>query len=283
MQYSSARLRTARSLLFVPGTRADRFAKAAQSGADAIVLDLEDAVSPGDKSRAREEVQKWLRSGNAAIVRINGVQTPWYEDDLEMISSCQAHVMLPKAETVDALADIFKRNAEAAIVPLIETASGVLAAQAICAAPGVVRVAFGSLDLAGQLGVDPSDREALMWSRTALVLASAAASLAAPVDGVTPVLDDLAITRDDCLHAKRLGFAAKMCIHPTQVAAVHRALAPSAEEVAWAHRVMSASAADDAVKAVDGEMVDRPVIERARAILRTSTAPRSDVCATGPD
>ncbi|MFE4963815.1 HpcH/HpaI aldolase/citrate lyase family protein [Streptomyces sp. NPDC056660] len=256
-----ASVAAARSLLFVPGDRPDRFAKAAASGADLVVLDLEDAVAPERKATAREFVRDWLAGGRAALVRINAHGTPWYEDDLAMAQDAGAPLMVPKAEDPERLAG--HRTVQ---VPLIETALGVLRARELCAVPGVVRPAFGSIDLAAQLAVNPADREALHHARATLVLAAAAASVAPPVDGVTTAVNDTEAARDDTVYAARLGFSGKLCVHPGQVAVVHEALAPTPGEVRWAREVVEA-AAGNTVAVLGGNMIDKPVVDRARRLL----------------
>lgn len=267
-------LAAATSLLFVPGHRPDRFAKAAAAGAGAIILDLEDAVAPEAKDSAREHVVAWLTKERVglAVVRINAPGTPWYDDDLEAIASIEGTaVMLPKAETHDDVYELVAVLGEfAAVLPLIETAAGVLGAREILSVPGVLRPAFGSIDLSAQLGVDPTDAQAMLFTRSRLVLAAAAAGVAGPLDGVnTDLSDDDALARDS-RHAAALGFTGKMCIHPRQLEAVHAAFSPTDEEVAWARKVLDA-AGDGAVTVLDGKMIDKPVVDRARRILARTT------------
>ncbi|MFC4003872.1 HpcH/HpaI aldolase/citrate lyase family protein [Prauserella oleivorans] len=257
----------ARTLLFVPGHRPDRFAKAAAAGADGVVLDLEDAVSPADKDAAREHVRAWLADGNAAVVRVNGADTEWHDDDLAALTGLVTVVMLPKSEAAsEVTATAAALGSGSGIVPLIETAEGVLGAREICAAPVTVRPAFGSIDLAAQLGVNPDSQRALLQARSSLVLAAAAAGCAAPLDGVTAALDDQQRLVGDTEHALELGFTGKLCVHPRQIAPVHAALAPSEDELRWARGVLAA-AAGESVAVYEGQMVDRPVILRAQRIL----------------
>jgi len=260
-------LGSARSFLFVPGNRPDRFDKAAAAGADVVVVDLEDAVAPTDKDDARDHLRGWLRAGNTAMVRINGRDTPWYEPDLELVAECGAATMVAKAEDSAELRRIADLRCGLEVVPLVETAAGILGAAAICAAPGVVRCAFGSIDLATELGIDPGDREALLWARSVLVMASRAASIASPVDGVTTALRDVDTLTADVRYARRLGMTAKLCIHPSQIHPVHAALAPSAAELDWARRILDRAGPDGSATTVDGQMIDAPVVERARRIL----------------
>ena len=267
-----------RSYLFVPGDRPERFAKALASGADAVVLDLEDAVAPIAKAAARAAVAQALANGDPRwVLRLNDAASPEYALDLALLQAVPAPaLMLPKAEDASVLARLHAACPQAALLPLVESARGVLAAGALAAAPGVQRLVFGTLDytldlglegpLAGSLGLD--------LPAALLALASRAVGIAAPVAGVTPMLDDEAALRADVDRARALGYTAKLCIHPRQVAAVHALLQPTAEERAWALRVVEAADAQGTPGAVQvqGRMVDRPVIERARRLL-ARTAP----------
>jgi citrate lyase subunit beta / citryl-CoA lyase len=247
----------ARSFLFVSGDRPDRFAKAAAAGADVVVLDLEDAVAPGAKDAARAHVVAWLADGHTTVVRVNAAGTPWYADDVAAVRDAVA-VMVPKAERPEDLDGL------PSVLPLVETARGVAAVHELCAVSTVVRPVFGSIDLAADLGVDPLSRTALLHARSALVLAAAAAGCAPPVDGVTTALSDVDAVRDDTRHAVELGFTGKLCVHPRQVPVVHEAFRPTDDEIAWARSVL---AAGEGVSAVDGRMVDRPVLLRAERLL----------------
>jgi citrate lyase subunit beta/citryl-CoA lyase len=268
--YSAQDVGAARSLLFVPGNRPERFAKAAAAQPDIVILDLEDAVAAPDKDLARAHAGQWLSAGNPAMVRINAAGTPWHERDLELIRDHRAPAMLAKAETPDQIGRITDTAPGVPVVPLIETAIAVAEIHRLCAVPGVVRVAFGSIDLANELGVDPDDREALLLHRSMLVLASAAARLAPPIDGVTTVFTQTQPVTDDVHYARRRGLTAKLCIHPAQVSAVHAALVPSDSELSWARRIVDALGSGESAAAVDGQMVDLPVLERARRILATA-------------
>jgi citrate lyase subunit beta / citryl-CoA lyase len=267
-------LSAARTLLFVPGDRPDRFAKAAAAGADGVILDLEDAVAPSRKDAARAEVREWLAGGGAGIVRVNAVGTRWHEADLQLAAELRIPVMLPKAEDPDDVARVVAALAGGLVVALLETAAGVLAARAVCAVAGVVRPAFGNVDLAAELGVDHADHTALAHARQSVVLASSAAGAAPPIDGVTTAIADEQALRDDLRHAVRTGFTGKLCIHPRQVAVAHDAFAPGVEQLEWARRVLAA-APDGAATAVDGQMVDAPVLARARRILARDPAVRA--------
>lgn len=256
----------ARSLLFVPGDRPDRFDKAVASGADAVILDLEDAVAPDAKVAALGHVLTWLEGGHSAVVRVNGAGTPWHAAEIEALARTDALVMVPKSDSVEDLARVHAVVGDR-IIALVETARGVQAADEVCAAPGVLRVALGNVDLARELGVDPGSHAALAYARGRLVAAAAAAGVAPPVDGVTTRVDDLDVLERDLLVTRELGFGGKLCIHPRQVAAVNDALRPSSDELGWARRITEHADAGG-VSMVDGSMVDAPVVARAAALLQ---------------
>jgi citrate lyase subunit beta/citryl-CoA lyase len=268
------RAASARTWLFVPGDRPERFAKAAASGADVIVLDLEDAVAPDYKAAALAHVTDWLPDTDClTAVRINAVGTPWHEVELAALAGTSAPVlvMLAKAEEPDHVATVVRTlPSGSAVVALVETALGVLQATAIARVDGVCRLALGSYDLAAELGVDPDHAPAIDPARSALAFASAAAHIAGPIDGVTGDVHNSVGVTADVTRSAALGFAGKLCIHPSQVAPASAALAPSAQDLAWAARILDAAdaarAADRGVVVVDGRMVDAPVIARAQRI-----------------
>ncbi|GAC1386157.1 MAG: CoA ester lyase [Acidimicrobiales bacterium] len=254
------RIRAARSFLFVPGDRPERFAKAAASGADLLILDLEDAVTPADKAGARDAVVAYLRGGGTALVRVNGARSPWHSDDLEAVAGLATGLVVPKSES----AKDWWGTSDVPVVPLVETARGVLDARDVLADPQAVRPALGSIDLGAELGISPDDGEALRHVRSSLVLAASAAGVGSPIDGVTAAFrDDAALVRD-LEQARRLGFGAKLCIHPVQVETVHRVLAFTPEDIAWAERIV---ALDGSAVSIDGQMVDAAVVARAAHIL----------------
>lgn len=266
----------ARSYLFVPGDRPERFDKACVAGADAVIIDLEDAVAPARKAAARDALAAWLPGPRPVLIRINAAGTGWFDDDLALCGRDGVEgIVLPKAEREEQLAAVAHAGA-AALYPLIETAHGIANARALAEAPPVRRLMFGAIDFALDLGIEGDD-DALLYFRSQLVLASRLAGLAPPVDGVTTALDEPAVLRRDALRARRLGFGAKLCIHPKQVAPVNQAFLPSAEEVDWARRVIEAAGSGAAV-AVDGSMVDRPVLLRAQRIIEETARrmPESD-------
>ncbi|WP_234050622.1 MULTISPECIES: CoA ester lyase [unclassified Xanthobacter] len=253
--------------LFVPATRPERFAKAAAAGADAIIIDLEDAVAHADKATARAAVASALPATGPVLLRINGAATSWHEDDLDLARSLPlAGVVLAKAESAAEVARVAGRLGSMPVVPLIESALGLAQARAIACVPQVARLAFGSIDFAADLGCAHT-RNALLAARSELVLASRLAGLDGPVDGVTTALSDGALATDDAAYAAEIGFAGKLLIHPSQIAPVMAGFAPSAEEIAWARRIVAALAEGGAVVTVDGAMVDAPVRLRAERIL----------------
>ncbi|MGY2064975.1 HpcH/HpaI aldolase/citrate lyase family protein [Blastococcus sp. SYSU DS0619] len=260
---------TARSWLFVPGDRADRFARAVTSGADVVVCDLEDAVAPEAKAGAREEVARWLRADGAACVRINAHGTAWHDDDVAALAGARglAAVLVPKAEDPERLTATSERlGPGTAVVALVESALGVHRAHELAAAPGVARLAFGSIDLALDLGTEDAALP-LLLARSTLVLASRVAGRPAPVDGVTARVDDLGAVQEDTSAAVAMGFGGKLCVHPRQVAVVNAGFRPGEDEVRSAEQVVAAAASGSVVR-LDGRMIDRPVVERARQVLR---------------
>jgi citrate lyase subunit beta/citryl-CoA lyase len=266
---ASTQTRVGTSYLFVPGDRPERFAKAAASGADRIIIDLEDAVAPASKPAARAAALEWLRTGAPAMVRINGCDTPWFHDDLRMLEDfATAGLMVPKAD-----ADVMAAVAAAAdtpraeLVALVETVAGWASARQILATGPTVRLAFGNIDFALDSGLADGD-DTLAAVRAALVLESRLAGKPAPIDGVSLELTDATVIARHAQQSKRWGFGGKLCIHPRQVEAVNLAFRPSPHDCDWARRVLDAAGASGgAAVALDGKMIDRPVIERARRIL----------------
>ncbi|WP_405182579.1 CoA ester lyase [Nocardia sp. NBC_01377] len=256
----------ARSLLFVPGNRPERFAKAVDSGADAIIIDLEDAVPPAEKSIALGNAISWLAEGASAVVRINGIGTQWHAQEIAALRDTDAVLMLPKAESLAGLADLVAALGEDRLIPLIETAAGITDADRICRVPGTIRIAIGNVDLAAELGVDPMSQTALAYARGRVVLASAAAGILPPIDGVTTVLEPFDQLLTDVAASREFGFTGKLCIHPRQVEYVNASLTPTETEIAWATRI--ARVVHEGVVVIDNQMVDPPVLARAERILR---------------
>jgi citrate lyase subunit beta / citryl-CoA lyase len=258
-----------RSYLFVPGNRPERYAKAIAAGADAVIVDLEDAVPPKDKPSARAALAAWLSPEHPVLIRVNGSESQWFREDIALCGTPGvAGVLLPKAERIEEIRVVAEHSGAATpILPLIETARGFWNAHALAQGPKVRRFVFGSIDFQLDLGIQ-GEGEELLYFHSQLVLVSRVGSLEPPVDGVTTAIDDAERVRGDTLRAKRLGFGAKLCIHPRQVSLVNECFEPSAQEEGWARRIMEAAeAVQGAAVSVDGQMVDRPVIDRAAAIL----------------
>ena len=250
--------------LFVPGCHGERFAKAANSEADAVIIDLEDSVPVAEKAMAQAALKTDF-TPKPIYVRINGAGTAWHLADLEATSRLRlAGIVVPKADS----ATLRQIRTPHPIVALVETALGLATAREVAADPRVARLAFGSVDFCSDIGCAHT-QQALLVARTEIVLASRLASLAPPLDGVTLALDNAALTETDARHAAELGFGGKLCIHPKQIAPVMRGFQPDEADIAWARKIVSAA---DGASAVDGLMVDAPVRARARAILRR-TAP----------
>jgi len=258
------------SYLFVPGDRNDRYGKACSSAADAVIIDLEDAVAPDNKKTAREKVEQWLNNGGKAHVRINGADTQWFIEDLRLLNAPGLQgVMLPKAEDPEPIQIIVSSVRESTpVVLLIETAQGMLRAPELARLPGVSRLAFGSVDFQLDCGI-PDDDMGLAYARAQLVIASAAARLAPPVDGVTTVLEDIDVLRRETDRARRLGFGGKLCIHPRQLDVVNEGFAASPEDVAQAREILEVVAASGSQGAArhKGKLIDRPIFEWAKRIM----------------
>lgn len=272
----SSSLQLARSFLFVPGHRPERFAKALASGADAVIVDFEDAVPLDAKAAARDALLAAWPALDVAqrarlLVRVNPAGTPWHAADLAAVAQLPdlGAVMLPKAESAQQIEAVW-RAAQRPVLPLIESAEGVGQMDPIARAPGVLRLGLGHIDLQADLGMSCGPDEAeLAPIRVALVVASRRAGLPAPVDGVTTATTDADVLARDAQRSRRFGLGAKLCIHPAQVAGVHQALVPTEAECDWARRVLAAEVeARGGAFSVDGKMVDPPVLLLARKILQ---------------
>ena len=265
---------TEKSFLFVPGNRPERFDKACASGADAVILDLEDAVAPPGKDAAREAVRRWLDEGGRAWLRVNGTDTSWHQNDLPLLRlNGVLGVLLPKAEFPNELNALTSYiHGGIPLVPLIETAQGLWNAKELAMVAGVQRLAFGSVDFQVDLSIQ-GDEDELLFARAQLVLASRVAGVLPPIDGVTVAIDDDAALQKDVACARRMGFGGKLCIHPRQVQAIQAGFRPTAGDLEWARRVIGTADASghDAVR-LEGKLVDKPVIDRARALLREVSA-----------
>lgn len=261
--------------LFVPGDRPERFNKAAESGAGVVIIDLEDAVAADSKAMALAAVVDALSSGDVrAVVRVNtrGSQSHVAEiAALLALSKVVGHgllgIMLPKADDPDYLMQLRDRfPKELALIPLIESAAGVVHALELAQLPGVTRLAFGAIDFALDINASGEDRF-LDHARSELVLASRAAGISAPLDSPCTEIQDLEQIADSARLARNFGFGGKLCIHPGQIIPVKTAFMPTEDEVAWALSVISVIGSEGAATQVAGQMIDRPVTERAKRIL----------------
>jgi citrate lyase subunit beta / citryl-CoA lyase len=268
-------LATACTFLFVPANRPERFAKAFAAGADAVVIDLEDAVAPDDKAAARDALaQAWPALAEAdrarVLVRINALGSAWHADDPVLLRRLGiGGAMVSKAETPEGLAAVAAAlGPEGVMVPLVESAAGLDAVQALARAPQVLRLAFGHLDYMADLGMacEPPETE-LAPARHALVLASRLAGVAPPIDGVTVSTSDVGLITTDAQRSRRGGFGGKLCIHPAQVGPVQAAFAPTEAELTWSRRVVEAAATQGGAFRLDGRMVDPPVVLLAMRTL----------------
>ncbi|HUD30269.1 MAG TPA: CoA ester lyase [Novosphingobium sp.] len=251
--------------LFVPADRPERFAKAAASGADAVILDLEDAVAPDRKAMARAALACDFTE-KPVIVRINGVGTPWHREDVAAVAGLPfAAIMLPKAERAQEVAAL---AASMPVIALVETARGIAAVREIAQDGGALALTLGTVDYVADLGCEHT-REALLAARSEIVLASRLGGLGPPIDGVTLDVRSGGSALDDARHARALGFGGKLAIHPAQVAPILQGMAPAPRECEWARRVLDSG---DGAVALDGMMIDEPVRARARAILRRAAA-----------
>ena len=260
--------------LFLPATRLDRLEKAVRAGADAVILDLEDAVGPDDKARARDALSGVDPDGATPIlVRVNGAGTPWHDADLTALAGLDwpAGVVLPKAETPEACRQIRAASGKP-VLALVETAAGLRGADALAAASD--RLLFGSIDFAADLGIAHT-RDALLHARFALVMAARGAGRPTPVDGVTTATDDAERVTRDSRHAVEMGFGGKLLIHPAQIAPARRGFAPTDAELDRARRILAATKGAGGALRLDGEMIDAPVIRRAEQVVARAEAGRA--------
>ena len=276
-----------RSKLFVPASRPELFAKALGSAADALSFDLEDAVAQSQKSQARDALAAFLRElpvspQKTIVVRVNAVGTAEFDADVDALAGMPVDIInLPMAEDANDVARFVARiehnetqhpsTRNVKLLLNIETPRGLRKAAELAAAhPRVTGLQIGYADLLEPHGIARSDRDALAYIRLAVRLAAAEAGVAA-YDGAFAAVKDAEGYRAECLAAKHHGYAGKSCIHPSQVATANEIFMPDAEEIAWARKVVSAAADADArgvgAYLVDGHMIDKPFVERARAVV----------------
>src|SRR5574343_406717 len=265
----------ARSFLFVPANRPERFAKALASGADAVILDLEDSVPLDGKAEARDTLrQAWPQLQQAAcavVIRINSPDTEWGQQDLSGLQGLSglAGIMVPKCEGAHNLQRVAQAFAGVPSLPIIESALGYLCRREIAQAPQVGRLVVGHIDFLADTGMNAGeDQRELDSLRFEVAMCTRLGKLAPAVDGVTVSVDDEALIRADTERALRFGFGAKLCIHPRQVPVVHATLAPTPTQIEWAQRVLAAMQASNGSAAqLDGKMVDLPVVLQAQRLL----------------
>lgn len=270
-------LSAACAFLFVPGDDPRKLASAHRSGADAIVADLEDGVAPARKEAARATVAEFARErsdGPPLLVRVNAPSSAFLADDLDALKDLRlAGLVVPKSHAGELAS--FAWNG-CPLVAMIEDARGILDVLGIAEHPLTVRLALGAVDLTAELGLRPyRDDLQLLYARSQLVIVSAAAGIAAPIDSPSLQLGDEAGLRTECELARSLGFTGKSCIHPAQLRTVVDVFAPSPEELAWAEEIVEvfeqATVSGLGVTTHRGAMVDAPVVARARRLLAQAT------------
>lgn len=264
-----------RSALFVPGDRPERFTKALASGADVVIIDLEDAVQESEKANARRHLQLFLATHPdvRVWVRVNCAGHLQHAADLELCANEQgiAGVLLPKAEHPEQIARVAKTGK--GVMPIIESAQGLATLPALARAHGVRRLTYGGLDFSLELGLlsgSPAAERMLDHVRFALLLQSHLAGLPAPLETVFAKFGADQALSSFISDAQAMGFAGMLCIHPAQVAVVHQMLQPTSQQLEWARRVLDGAEGAGAYQ-VDGQMVDAPVLQRARNLLAASS------------
>lgn len=267
-----------RSILFVPGTRPDRFPKAEAAGADAVVFDLEDSVEAARKPDARKAITSYLTDAAPSpvmrIIRINGASTAFFDDDMAFLSAVGPFdaIMLPKVEAAWTIEQVASEIPSRTVIPLIETAHAVLDALAIARAKATVpALVFGGEDLTAQIGTTRTvDGEELLFARSQVVLAATAVGADA-IDGVLTDIGEHDLLRRDARRARALGYRGKLAIHPSQVPVINEAFSPTADQIGEAQRIVDAydeaARRGEGVIRLDNRMIDMPVVARARRVL----------------
>ncbi len=261
------------SYLFVPASRPERFSKAVSAGADRVIIDLEDAVALEDKASSLEHLVAALEVGLEASVhvRVNAADSPWFERDLAALAGLSegarqglSGVLLPKAEDAASLERVRELlGDEIEVVALVESALGLSRARELAQSPAISRFAVGAVDLSFDLDVE-IDSATIDFAYATLVLESRLAGLVAPIASPPLSLHDAEGNEADARRLRGMGLTAQLCIHPAQLASIHSGYLPTVEQVEWATRIV---AAEDGASQVDGQMVDKPVQDRARRIL----------------
>ena len=283
-----------RTALFVPGNRPDRVDKAVKTSADAVIIDLEDAVVLTEKEASRSKVRDKIleHAERKIIVRVNSVDSPFFQGDLtEVITGNLACLMVPKVESAAHVREINENllkvekekgivEGSVSIIPLIESAEAVQNIFQIATEKTVPSriycVAFGSADYTLDMGIEITrEGTELSYPRSRIAVASRAARIEPPLD--TPFmmdLKDMEALKVDAGRAKQLGFQGKLCIHPNQIEPCHAIFSPAKEEILYAERVVQvfeeAEKEGSAAILLDGKFIDYPVVERARRILKVA-------------
>lgn len=266
--------------LFVPGSRPDRFEKALSAGADRVIIDLEDAVAPDEKTDARQAVVIALESGLSAPVhvRVNPLDSAWFDDDIDALLSLSKQgtalsgIVIPKAESPNALRHVCATiSNELEIIAMIETARGVKLAEEIIALPKISKLALGAVDLSVDL--DSSAQSAVIdFAYAQIVFASRLAQKLPPIGSPPLSITDLGGVEAEAHRLRGMGLSGQLCIHPNQIPAIHAGFLPSAADIDWAQQVLDSVGGS---VQVDGQMVDKPVRDKAERILARAEGMRS--------
>lgn len=262
-------IRSSRSFLFVPANRVERFEKALATTADAVIIDLEDAVPIELKDSARNGLKQWLTNHpkHPVLVRVNAQNTKWFKEDIQLAKFDNViAIVLPKTESAQEI-DQIQKIKSIATYALIETPVGFAQVRQIAKAKNVKALMFGSIDFQLEMDMQGSFEE-LMYFRNEIVLASKLANIDAPIDGVTVDFKNEQLVEFETRQAKNLGFAGKLCIHPNQVEIVNTTFSPTSDEIDWAKQVITVvEQAQGQAVSLHGKMIDLPVILKAKKIL----------------
>ena len=282
-----------RSFIFVPGNRANMLERARAFNADVVMVDLEDSVPPGEKATARDMAKEWVptlrREGQRVMVRVNSLDTGLTRTELEAIVSPDLYgISLGKVESTWNIRDVDRilssiepqagvERGSIKIIPWIESASALVDARDIGAAsPRVIGLAFGAEDFTNDMGIERSDNgEEVQVPRSLVPVAARAAGLAS-LDSPFVLFQDPDALRADARRARQMGFTGKFAIHPSQLDIINETFSPSPEEVTYARKIMEAweqaEAEGRGSLAIDGRMVDVPVVKRAQNLLAFADA-----------
>jgi len=266
--------------LFIPADQPHKLEKISSCGSDVVILDLEDGVAKEQKTTAREILSSLLTAdrnrseGPRLWVRCNGVTTSHFSADADLLREiCPEGILISKCESAAQICEVAAAVPQGVLIPLLESAAGVSEIKAIArASERIARVAFGAVDFALDLGVDWSEEgEERRFAMGQIVLESRAAGLPSPLDAVFPRLDDEAAFVRDAIRGKQMGFFGKMLVHPREIEWLQRVYATDPEKIRWARRVLEAfNQAGASAVSLDGQLIDLPVAEQARRILRAA-------------